>query len=78
MIGRPRFTQLYDRVHKYAFTKRNKRSRYHKTGLYPYDPNIVLDTIDRPSLVEEGQEVVSFNHYNILCQHLQLHKNWLH
>jgi hypothetical protein len=30
---------------------------YHKTGLYPYDPNTILNTIDRPSLVEEGQEV---------------------
>ena len=39
------------------FTERNIRSGYHKTGLYPYDPNIVLDTIDRLSLIEEGQEV---------------------
>ena len=57
MIGKPHFTQLYDRARKHAFTERIIRSGYRMTGLYPYDPNIVLDTIDRPSSVGEGQEV---------------------
>jgi hypothetical protein len=57
MIGKPHFTQLYDRALKRVFTERNIRSGYRKTGLYPYDPNVILDTIDRPSLVKEGQEV---------------------
>ena len=57
MIGKSHFTQLYNRAHKRAFTERNICSGYRKTGLYPYDPNIVLDIIDRPSSVEEGREV---------------------
>ena len=57
MIGKLHFTQLYDRARKRAFTERNICSGYRKTGLYPYDLNIVLDTIDRPSSVGEGQEV---------------------
>jgi hypothetical protein len=57
MIGKPHFTQLYDRARKRAFTERNIRSGYRKTGLYPYDPNVVLDTIDCPSSVGERQEV---------------------
>jgi DDE superfamily endonuclease len=57
MIGKPHFTQLYDRARKCAFTERNIRSGYRKTGLYPYDPSIVLGTIDRPFSVEKEGEV---------------------
>ena len=64
MIGKPHFTQLYDRARKRAFTERNIRSGYRKTGLYPYDPNVVLDTIDCLSLIEEGQEVETCYYIN--------------
>jgi hypothetical protein len=68
MIGKPHFTQLYDRARKRAFTERNIRSGYRKTGLYPYDPNTVLNTIDLPSLVEEWQEVEALQ----LIQHITI------
>ena len=57
MIGKLHFTQLYNRAHKRMFTEQNIRSGYCKTSLHPYNLNVVLDTIDHPSLVEKGQEV---------------------
>jgi hypothetical protein len=57
MIGKLHFTQFYNRAHKRMFTGQNICSGYCKTGLHPYNLNVVLDTIDHPSLVEEGQEV---------------------
>jgi hypothetical protein len=56
MIGKPYFTQLYDHACKCVFTERNIHSGYRKTGLYPYNPNIVLVTIDHPSSAKEKQE----------------------
>ena len=47
-IGKPYFTLLYDRVRQKAFTTRNIRSGWKKTGLNPWNPSIVLDTIQRP------------------------------
>jgi hypothetical protein len=57
IIGKLHFTQLYDHTCKRAFTKRNIYSGYHKTGLYPYNPNIILVIIDRSSLAKEKQEI---------------------
>ena len=39
---------FYDRARQKAFTARNIRSGWKKTGLNPWNPNIVLDTIQRP------------------------------
>ena len=38
---------FYDRARQKAFTARNIRSGWKKTGLNPWNPNIVLDTIQR-------------------------------
>jgi hypothetical protein len=47
-IGKPHFTLLYDRARQKAFTTRNIRSGWKKTELNLWNPNIVLDTIQRP------------------------------
>jgi hypothetical protein len=41
-IGKPHFTYLYDRARKEAFTPRNIRSAWSKSGLFPFDPSRVL------------------------------------
>lgn len=41
-IGMPHFTYLYDRARKEAFTPRNIRSAWSKSGLFPFDPSRVL------------------------------------
>ena len=46
MIGKQHFTQLYDCACKRAFTERNICFGYCKASLYPFDPNIILVTID--------------------------------
>jgi hypothetical protein len=42
IIGKPHFTYLYDRARKEAFTPRNIRSAWSKSGLFPFDPSRVL------------------------------------
>ncbi|KAJ5745113.1 hypothetical protein N7520_010295 [Penicillium odoratum] len=41
-IGKPHFTYLYDRARKEAFTPRNIRSAWSRSGLFPLDPSRVL------------------------------------
>ncbi|OQE34400.1 hypothetical protein PENCOP_c018G06625 [Penicillium coprophilum] len=41
-IGKPHFTYLYDRARKEAFTPRNIRSAWSRSGLFPFDPSRVL------------------------------------
>jgi hypothetical protein len=41
-IGKPHFTYLYDRARKEAFTRRNIRSAWSRSGLFPFDPSRVL------------------------------------
>lgn len=46
--GKQRFTSLYSRARKSAFTERNIRSGWAKTELLPFDPNRVLRGVQRP------------------------------
>jgi hypothetical protein len=41
-IGKPHFTYLYDSARKEAFTPRNIRSAWSRSGLFPFDPSRVL------------------------------------
>jgi hypothetical protein len=41
-VGKQHFTLLYQRARNLAFTSRNIRSGWAKTGLYPFDPEKVL------------------------------------
>lgn len=41
-IGKPHFTYLYDRARKEAFTLRNIRSAWSRSGLFPFDPSRLL------------------------------------
>ncbi|OQE13948.1 hypothetical protein PENSTE_c041G06370 [Penicillium steckii] len=44
-IGKPHFTYLYDRARAEAFTPRNIRSAWSRSGLFPFDPSSVLRDI---------------------------------
>jgi hypothetical protein len=51
-IGKPHFTYLYDRARAEAFTPRNIRSAWSRSGLFPFDPSRVLRDIEvsRPEI----------------------------
>ena len=59
-IGKPHFTYLYDRARAEAFTPRNIRSAWSRSGLFPFDPSRVLRDIQmsRP----EAQITVPIGH----------------
>lgn len=47
-IGKQHFTLLYARARETAFTSRNIKSGWCKTGLYPFNPEMVLQGIQKP------------------------------
>jgi hypothetical protein len=47
-VGKQHFTLLYSRARDTAFTARNIKSGWSKTGLYPFNPDKVLKSIQRP------------------------------
>jgi hypothetical protein len=47
-VGKQHFTFLYSRARETAFTARNIKSDWSKTGLYPFNPDKVLESIKRP------------------------------
>ena len=55
-IGKPHFTLLYDRARRRAFTRRNIMSGWKKTGLNPWNPDIVLNSITRPQAKEKSSQ----------------------
>jgi hypothetical protein len=48
MIGKQHFTLLYNRARNAAFTPRNIKSGWSKTGLVPFNPDRVLNDIPKP------------------------------
>jgi hypothetical protein len=48
VVGKQHFTSLYSRARSVAFTPRNIRSGWSKTGLYPFNPDRVLKDIQKP------------------------------
>jgi hypothetical protein len=51
-IGKQHFTLLYDRARCTALTPHNIKSGWAKTGLYPFNPNRVLQGIQKPPALE--------------------------
>jgi hypothetical protein len=47
-VGKQHFTLLYSRAREQAFTSRNVKSGWSKTGLYPFSPHRVLKDIQKP------------------------------
>lgn len=47
-VGKQHFTLLYGRAREAAFTFRNIKSGWSKTGLYPFNPDVVLKDIQKP------------------------------
>lgn len=52
MIGKQHFTLLYERARNVAFTPRNIRSGWTKSGLFPFHPERVLGRIPKPQVEE--------------------------
>jgi hypothetical protein len=48
VIGMQHFTQLYDQARSKAFTRGNILSGWSKTGLHPFNPDKVLQSIPKP------------------------------
>lgn len=68
-VGKPHFTYLYDRARQEAFTPRNIRSAWSRSGLFPFDPSRVLREfqVSRPEI----QTTVPVDHPTVssnLCQ----------
>ncbi|KAJ5100120.1 hypothetical protein N7532_007121 [Penicillium argentinense] len=66
-IGKPHFTYLYDRARQEAFTPRNIRSAWSRSGLFPFDPSCILREfqVSRPevqtTIPVDHNLTVSFN-----------------
>lgn len=52
MIGKQHFTLLYDRARRKAMTSRNITSGWSKAGLRPFNPEWVLEEIEKPEMVK--------------------------
>ena len=59
MIGKQHFTLLYDRARNAAFTPRNIKSGWSKTGLVPFNPDRVLNDIPKPQVEEIVQQTAN-------------------
>jgi hypothetical protein len=59
MIGKQHFTLLYDRARTVAFTPRNIKSGWSKTGLFPFNPDKVLNDIPKPQVEEIIQQTAN-------------------
>jgi hypothetical protein len=51
-VGKQHFTLLYNRARSLAFTSRNINSGWSKTGLFPFNPDRVLEGIRRAQVKE--------------------------
>ncbi len=67
-VGKQHFTLLYSRARNLAFTPRNIKSGWCKARLYPFDPDRVLNEINKPqaeSIVPQTAnvtaDVISYN-----------------
>ena len=59
MIGKQHLTLLYDRARTVAFTPRNIKSGWSKTGLFPFNPDRVLNEIPKPQVEEIVQHTAN-------------------
>jgi len=59
MIGKQHFTLLYERARNVAFTPRNIRSGWTKTGVFPLNPERVLSDIPKPQVEEDIQRTTN-------------------
>jgi hypothetical protein len=70
-VGKQHFTLLYSRARSIAFTSRNIQSGWSKTGLFPFNPDRVLDGMQKPQTEESVPPPAS------LTTHLPPHDDML-
>lgn len=61
MVGKQHFTLLYSRVRTSAFTPRNIKSGRCKAGLYLFDIDKVLGSIQKPLAEETVPQIANVN-----------------
>lgn len=47
-VDKDQFPNLLARAHRKAFTKENIQAGFRATGIYPYNPRVILDTLSLP------------------------------
>jgi hypothetical protein len=57
-IGKPHFTRLYDCARQRAFTPRNIRAGWSKTGHFPWNPDLVLHELQPPLPPSQSPAVI--------------------
>ncbi|KAF2630553.1 hypothetical protein BU25DRAFT_408460 [Macroventuria anomochaeta] len=57
-VEKSHFTSLYDPARRTAFTRRNIKSAWAASGLFPFNPQRVLEGIPKPAVEQPGLEVV--------------------
>ena len=60
-VGKQHFTLLYSRARSMAFTPRNIKSGWSKTGLYPFNPDRILNNIQTPQVEEVVNQIANLN-----------------
>jgi hypothetical protein len=71
MVGKQHFKLLYDRARNLAFTPRNIKSGWCKTGLFPFNPDLILNDIQKPPVAAIVPQIANANadlplHHDIL------------
>ncbi|XP_014550508.1 hypothetical protein COCVIDRAFT_58152, partial [Bipolaris victoriae FI3] len=57
-VEKSHFTSLYDPARRTALTRRNIKSAWAASGLFPFNPQRVLEGIPKPAVEQPGLEVV--------------------
>lgn len=55
-VDKDQFPNLLTRTHTKAFTKANIRACFHASGIYPYNPAVILDTLSLPEPALQPQD----------------------
>jgi hypothetical protein len=58
------FLQCYEQIRALAFTKKNIRSAFAKTGIYPFNPDMVLKALEKQTAKKLGDESTGGRIYN--------------
>ena len=80
-VSRVNFLGVYTKVHAHAFTKKNILAAFRKTGMVPFNPDVITEVMMAPSLetsvstwlpfkiASSVQEFVDFISHHQVCKH---------
>jgi hypothetical protein len=58
------FLQCYKQIRALAFTKKNIRSAFAKTGIHPFNPSVVLKALEKQTAKKLGDQSTGGRIYN--------------